>query len=127
MGARIVIGGRAIGSARGAGVVQCLCGAPVTVLGRCDACHLALQRRRLGLPPSSEQEKKRLTKYLELYSHAHQRCHHCGATSGPRCYTCGSKDVEVTSWQPEIRGRCRECRSVAIGNEHDERCPNYGM
>ena len=126
MASRIVVGGRVIGSGSIAGAqVKCLCGGAVEVLGRCGPCNLALQRRRLGLPPSDEQERKRLAGFLERYGAAHQRCHECGATAAPRCYSCGSKDVEMAPGGKA--GKCRDCKSRAVGNEHDERCSFFGL
>lgn len=79
MSSRIIIGGRTLGSGKYGGNAQCLCGEDVTVLGRCDACHDALRRRRLGLRPNDQAEHKRLAAYLEKFESQLGRCAECGA------------------------------------------------
>lgn len=78
MGSRIVIGGRVLGTGKYGGSPKCLCGSPVEILGRCAACHDALRRRRLGLPPNNAAEKKRLDAYLEQHEADSGKCPACG-------------------------------------------------
>lgn len=79
MPSRIRIGGRVLGSGTYGDSPLCICGDPVAVLGRCLACHEALRRRRLGLPPASKAEGKRLAGYLEKYQSLASKCAECGA------------------------------------------------
>lgn len=93
MAGRIIIGGRVLGSGRYGGNPKCLCGEIVAILGRCLDCHEALRRRRLGLPPSSKAESKRVAGFLEKHQALRSRCKECGATVSedhdPRCRYAG--------------------------------------
>lgn len=80
MASRIVIGGRVLGTGRYGGEPRCLCGEIARVLGRCMDCHTALGRRRVGLPPRDEPERKRLDKYLKAFEVEASKCVECGRT-----------------------------------------------
>lgn len=77
MTSRLIIGGRVLGSGKYGGEPKCLCGQPVAILGRCLECNEALHRRRLGLPPKTEAEGKRLAGYLEAYQARSSKCPQC--------------------------------------------------
>lgn len=85
MPSRIIIGGRVLGSGKYGTDAKCLCGEPVSVLGRCAACHDALRRRRLGLEPANAAESKRLGAYLQKYEAAFGRCRGICGIDGRVC------------------------------------------
>lgn len=80
MASRIILGGRQLGTGRYGGDPKCMCGESVVTLGRCQDCHDALRRRRLGLPPNDEAERRRLAGYLEKFDAMRGRCADCNAT-----------------------------------------------
>lgn len=94
MPSRIIIGGRQIGTGKYGGEPKCLCGEIVEILGRCAKCHDALRRRRLGLAPNDDAEKKRLAGYLEKHQARMGRCAECGAhTDEDHDQRCAYADV----------------------------------